>query len=166
MPRLVSLGQLPSLGRPCARKLAATSHTEFHDHERRSALTCSARARRDSLTHNGSVGGGWPDALSIRSWRDGDTLLFALYGELDIASGPLFEHQLQRAQADGPQRLVIDLSGLQFIDCVGLEALLRAHEHAREYGQQLRLLPGPPQTQRVFELTGTAELLGFHANER
>lgn len=85
--------------------------------------------------------------------------VLSLYGELDVASAPLLERRIKRLQWAGASAIVIDLSGLDFIDSTGLHVLIRAHARAEE--GRLTLLRGSRNVHRVFELTGTDELLPF-----
>jgi anti-sigma B factor antagonist len=85
--------------------------------------------------------------------------VLTLYGELDLATIPHLEQQLELARDH--DRLVIDLSALRFMDCSGLRVLLAATQHAQENEQQLHLLRGAPPIQRVFELTNTSALFTF-----
>ena len=48
--------------------------------------------------------------------RRADALILSLSGELDLATSALLERELDAAQATRPMRLVIDLTGLEFID--------------------------------------------------
>jgi anti-sigma B factor antagonist len=102
-----------------------------------------------------------PGALTIQSRREGDVLLVSLAGELDLASAPDLERELQAGENTGPSRVVIDLGGLGFMDSTGLQALLRARERANEAGYALALRRGPHQVQRVFELTKTVDAFTF-----
>ncbi len=106
-----------------------------------------------------------PGGLVIRTWRDASTRLVALYGELDLAGGPLLEQHLRRPGLPVPERLVIDLSGLEFLDCAGLHALLRVRVRCQASGEELSLLRGPPAVDRMFELTGTRRLFSFEDDE-
>lgn len=51
---------------------------------------------------------------------------------------------------------MIDLAEVQFIDCAGLNALLRAHERAGHGSQPLIVRNVSPQAQRLFELVQVA----------
>jgi anti-anti-sigma factor len=88
--------------------------------------------------------------------------LVSLQGKLDIASEQCFEQALRRAWARSCEQIVIDLSELEFIDAVGLKALVRARDHTLARGLQLFLMRGPPNVHRMFELTGTLDLFTFH----
>jgi len=102
-----------------------------------------------------------PGGLVVRGVREGDAFLMSLYGELDIASARVLERRLQMAAASRSGRVVLDLSGLQFVDSAGLHALVRAQDDLRDAGQEVALLRGPRAVQRVFELTGAEELFDF-----
>jgi anti-anti-sigma factor len=52
-----------------------------------------------------------------------------------------------------PGLLVIDLTGVSFIDSTGLRVLLTAAERAREQGRRLVVVRPPPPALRVFHLT-------------
>ena len=90
---------------------------------------------------------------------EGSGFVLSVYGELDVASAPILEKQVKRLQWAGAASIVIDLSGLHFIDSSGLHVLIRAHGRVPE--GQLSLLRGPRTVHRVFELTGTDALLPF-----
>jgi anti-sigma B factor antagonist len=86
--------------------------------------------------------------------------VLALIGELDLASAPQLEHELAKAQAPGT-RIIIDLSGLEFIDSSGLHMLLSANRRFEQNGHELVLRRGPRAVQRLFELTHTQEQFRF-----
>lgn len=80
-------------------------------------------------------------------------VLLTLGGELDLATVPRLQEQLDRA-VRGRGAVVIDLSGLRFIDSSGLHMLVRAERQLHASGGQLVLVRGPRAVRRVFELTG------------
>jgi anti-sigma B factor antagonist len=102
-----------------------------------------------------------PGELALRGAREGNTFVLSLYGELDIASARVLERRLGMARSSRSGRVVLDLSGLQFIDSAGLHALVRVQENLREAGQELALLRGPRAVQQVFELTDAVRLFDF-----
>lgn len=91
-----------------------------------------------------------------------DSVHVTLCGELDLASADQADETLQAAEADGAP-LVVDLSGLTFMDSTGLRLILRAARRARENGRSLKLVSGPPRVQRVFRVTGMESRLPFVA---
>jgi anti-anti-sigma factor len=102
-----------------------------------------------------------PGQLVIDRTIEGDAVTLVVRGELDLTSAPVFERALLEAEASNPRRVIIDLSGLEFMDSTGLRALLIARERAQENGHELALRRGPRQVQRVLELTKTLDAFQF-----
>ncbi len=71
-----------------------------------------------------------------------------LVGELDLAGVPGVEVALAGVDGD----LVIDCSGLTFIDCAGLRVLLGAHQAREAAGAHLILVDPAPCLTRLLEL--------------
>lgn len=101
------------------------------------------------------------DQLSMTAERDGDVRFIALVGELDLATADRVEQELRHVEATGASSIVVDLSGLTFIDSTGARLLLQAFARSRTDANRLTLLRGPRAVQRVFEITGIADLLPF-----
>ncbi|HET6869307.1 MAG TPA: STAS domain-containing protein [Solirubrobacteraceae bacterium] len=99
--------------------------------------------------------------LAVETEHDDDAVVVALAGELDLPVAPLVQDALERALHEPAERLIIDLSGLTFIDSSGLYTLLQADKRCREAGRELSIRPGPPNVQKVFELTNTVDCLPF-----
>ena len=99
--------------------------------------------------------------LIVSTQQHGLATVVTLHGKLDLASESCFEKAVRRACELGAERLVIDLSALQFLDGIGLKALLRARRRSLEHDQELVLVKGPPNVQRMFELTDTLDLFSF-----
>jgi anti-sigma B factor antagonist len=94
--------------------------------------------------------------------RDGERVI-AVTGELDLGSAERVQQELGRAQADDEGPIVLDLSGLTFIDSTGLRVIIEANERLAAGESGWAIVPGPEPVHRVFELTGTAERLPFRA---
>jgi anti-sigma B factor antagonist len=89
----------------------------------------------------------------------GRAIVIAVGGELDLASGPELEAELQRVSAPATELLVVDLSELEFMDSTGLSILVREHQRLTGEGCRMGLVRGSPQVQRLLELTGVSERL-------
>jgi anti-sigma B factor antagonist len=85
--------------------------------------------------------------------------VIAVSGELDLASSPALQEELDRISASDSQLLIIDLRELDFMDSTGLSVLVRAHQRAEEQGRRLAMVKGPQQVQRLLSLTGVADRL-------
>jgi anti-sigma B factor antagonist len=87
-----------------------------------------------------------------------DMVRVALRGELDLQHAYLFEEELRRIEARGPAGLVLDLRRLTFVDSCGLARLLAVRARALRAHRRLLLVRGSEAVQRLFALTGIAEL--------
>lgn len=58
--------------------------------------------------------------------HDGDAVVVRLGGELDLYNAHLVRDALFESVADSPQRLVVDLAGVRFIDSTVLGVLIEA----------------------------------------
>jgi anti-anti-sigma factor len=79
-------------------------------------------------------------------------------GEIDLAAVDQLEGALDRAGAGG-RRLVVDLSGVRFIDSSGLHLLVRAFVRRREAGGEAVLRDPSPTVVRLLAMTGVAGVL-------
>ena len=71
------------------------------------------------------------------------------------------EQALDRLLAEAVEQLVVDLGEVTFVDSTGMGLVLEVHDRSRSEGFKLRLLRGPDEVQRVFELAGVADVLPF-----
>ena len=83
-------------------------------------------------------------------------------GEFDMAATFAVEPALERAlQAPDLRQLTLDLSGLTFIDSVGIGVVIRLAAELETRGIELRIVPGPRHVHRVFTSVGMAQVLPF-----
>jgi anti-sigma B factor antagonist len=97
-------------------------------------------------------------AATARRVTAGDRVIVMLSGEIDIATAPGIERQLQEAESCGRQTIVLDLAAVDFIDSTGVHILIRAQHRADANGRRLVLTRIPAQAQRLFAITGITEL--------
>jgi len=97
----------------------------------------------------------------ISAERDARKARLVLGGDLDMAARFQAEQALDELLSKPVEQLVIDLGEVTFLDSTGMGLVLEVHDRARTEGFKLRLLPGPEDVQRVFELAGVADLLPF-----
>lgn len=83
---------------------------------------------------------------------EGDTDYLVLSGELDfINRGELEDALISRAHH---RVVVVDVSGLTFIDSQGVAAFLHAHKEFEGQGNRLDVLGARGAVRRVFEIMG------------
>lgn len=75
---------------------------------------------------------------------------FALVGELDLAGVSDIEEQLARFDGD----VVLDCSGLTFIDASGLGLLVRTRHACETRGAKFSLIEPSPCLMRLLSITG------------
>jgi len=88
----------------------------------------------------------------VEAERLGAEARVAVRGELDIATLPAFERVITRMRSQGLERMVIDLRGLEFLDSMSIELLLRLHHELTATGAELVVVRGPRAVDRIFEV--------------
>jgi anti-anti-sigma factor len=85
-----------------------------------------------------------------------------LSGEFDMAATFIVEPALERMLETSDLDLItLDLSAVTFIDSVGLGVVVRFSREAEAREAALRIVPGPPEVQHVFETAGLGDALPF-----
>ena len=75
-----------------------------------------------------------------------------LEGEIDLHISPRVERSLASMIKKRPKHVVVDLSGVTFIDSSGLAALIRARQDVQEYGGKLTLAGIKDNVRLIFEM--------------
>jgi anti-sigma B factor antagonist len=92
--------------------------------------------------------------------RTQDATLITLAGELDVVCSDSFKRRFAEATEDDPERVVIDLRDLTFIDSTGLALLLRVRDLSEDVGFTLWMVSTETDpTSRIFRMTGTNTIL-------
>jgi anti-sigma B factor antagonist len=109
---------------------------------------------------------GWRRQAAIMSAilciRPGDgATLVAISGEVDVCTEAQLQQALLQLIREHPAGLMLDVSGLSFMDCAGLRALLVTRRRAEMRGVFLRLIATSAPVRRIIELTGAQEALAM-----
>lgn len=100
----------------------------------------------------------WPPFEIHESLEPNGTVGLALFGELDLAVAGRLEDRLGRLREQG-RRVRLDLSGVDFIDSSGVQAVIAQLRTAHRERWSLELEPHvTPSVRRVIE---TLELAAF-----
>ena len=102
-----------------------------------------------------------PSHLEMQVVACGGDHTVILGGELDMASSPSVEAALAHVCTDDTSVVRLDLSKLGFIDSSGIRAVLAAKQLCAEHDCGFLLVPGQPQVQRAFALTGVLNALNL-----
>ncbi len=80
--------------------------------------------------------------------------VLTLSGELDIGSAQVLEDAVEEACATGAKELVLDLCAIDFMDSMGLRALLNARTTCQASDCDYHVTPASRPVQRVLDATG------------
>jgi anti-anti-sigma factor len=80
-------------------------------------------------------------------------VIVAVHGDLDLHSAGELGDRLVGVVDRGAASLVVDLSGVPFVDSQGLGALLRGTRRFGSGKEHFRLVVPAPEVRRLFELT-------------
>ena len=103
-----------------------------------------------------SGGGG---QLEVDSVVLEDQAVIRLRGELDMDTAERFSEATRVAFAAGVPTVLIDLSGLDFIDSSGLRELVVAHRRQHEIGGGVVLRAPSEAIRRVLDIVGLDKVL-------
>ena len=83
--------------------------------------------------------------------RDGITILRPA-GDIDLGRSPAFRADIRKALTDKPSRLVIELSGVSYMDSSGVATLVEAMQLARKTNSRLVLCSLSDRVHSIFEI--------------
>ena len=93
------------------------------------------------------------------------TAVFRLTGRMTLGMRLReIESTISDAAENGVERLILDLSGIEFIDSAGLGALMILYGNMKVRGGQLRLVAPGPKVLEVLKLTHTDAILPVDPN--
>ena len=85
------------------------------------------------------------------------TRVFRLTGPLTL--GNMFELQAALRQDPQPALMILDLSGVPYIDSAGLGVVVNCHVHCQNKGAALALAGVNERVMEMFRMTRTAEIM-------
>jgi anti-sigma B factor antagonist len=93
--------------------------------------------------------------------RQGDACVVKLAGELDLYNAKQVREALAEAASDSPQRVVVDLGEVEFIDSTALGVLIEARTRLNNRRAFLLAAPGL-ETRRALEISGLDRHFSVH----
>ena len=100
--------------------------------------------------------------LELSSTRHGDRTVVAVEGELDIVSRTQFTAHVDAAIRENGNKIILDLSGLGFIDTSALSTVVAYWKRLAADGGTLALAGALYSTARVLWITGLAQRLPMY----
>jgi anti-anti-sigma factor len=98
------------------------------------------------------------DELKIRASREGSTATVVASGEIDLSTVDELRSAVTGA-AEDVEKLLLDLTDVEFIDSAGLGGLLELRSTLRSRNVTLEISAGEGPVKQAMEITGLSELL-------
>jgi anti-sigma B factor antagonist len=102
-----------------------------------------------------------PSSFAIDSQLQADTARMTVAGELDIATVDQLEAEVGAVLARGVRQLVLDLTGLTFIDSSALRLFIVLNDRSAGEDWQLSLIRPAGPALSIFQISGAEEHLPF-----
>ena len=90
--------------------------------------------------------------------------IVSIAGELEMATVPLVSAALQDEPAAGAEAVVVDLSGVTFMDSTGLATLMNLKRDLDARGGRLVIACPEGPARLLFDVAGVADQLALHWN--
>jgi anti-sigma B factor antagonist len=94
--------------------------------------------------------------------REDGTALMTIVGAIDLTTASDLRHAMHGVLDRGACRVVVDVSGVEFCDSIGLGTFAYAHQHCTASGGSLRLASPTPFLARLLQTVGLAGPIPVH----
>lgn len=101
------------------------------------------------------------EQMSVEASQHGAAVVVAVSGELDLATGPALQQALLGALLHRPQRVVVDLEKLTYLDSIGLGLLVSFQRRTAADGVATVLICSDPHCRKIFAVTGLDSFFTF-----
>jgi anti-sigma B factor antagonist len=102
--------------------------------------------------------------MKLHESRDRNVAIFHLEDEIDLHYAPALRALFQAKANQRCPALVVDLSGVQFIDSTGIAVLLEYLRDASEFGGKFCVAAPTDHVRHVFEIIRLHEVLPIFAS--
>ena len=90
--------------------------------------------------------------MDVSTRKDGSHVIVTVAGEVDLYTSPKMREALFAGLAEPPARVVVDLSGVSYMDSSGIATLVEALRAARKISGRLVLAGLTDRVREVLEL--------------
>lgn len=101
--------------------------------------------------------------VTVTSRADGDRTVVDVTGEIDVYTAPALREELTNLIDAEHTDLVVDLTGVSFMDSTGLGVLVGALKKVRTIGGDLRLVIDSEKILKVFRITALTQVFTIHS---
>ena len=100
--------------------------------------------------------------MKITQRVEGDVTVFLPEGRIDTLAADEMDQVLQAAVAGGSHKIVLDMSGVDYISSAGLRSLAAVLVKSRAEGGDMKLAALNKRVTRVFNIIGFDLLMSVH----
>ena len=97
--------------------------------------------------------------MEIHNRVEKGILIIAIDGRLDAASAPVAEGEINKALEGEQNRLLFDLSGLEYLSSGGLRIILSAAKEIKRRGGKVALAALKQYVYEIFEVSGFTAMI-------
>lgn len=101
--------------------------------------------------------------VSVSRTTDGGVPVLAVSGEVDVYSAPTLKERFAELINSGASTLVVDLTGVAFLDSTGLGALVEARALTGDAGGSLLIVCTQERIMKLFTITGLDSVFTIHS---
>jgi anti-sigma B factor antagonist len=102
--------------------------------------------------------------MDISEDRRADAVILALSGKLDATTAKTFEDRILGVINSGTQRLVVDLSQLDYVSSSGLRVFIIAAKRLQTVDGKIVLCSMKDHVRQVFDLAGFSSMLSIYGS--
>jgi anti-sigma B factor antagonist len=92
------------------------------------------------------------ETLKVKWDTRGTAVVVSPVGDVDLNASPTLRQALKQVQQTKPQSLVIDLSGVPYMDSSGVATLVEAMKIARDQRSKMTLAAPTARVKSIFEI--------------
>lgn len=96
--------------------------------------------------------------VSVTSRPSGERTVVHVTGEIDVYTAPTLREELAKLVDGGHNDLVVDLTGVPFMDSTGLGVLVGALKKVKTHGGDLALVIDQEKVLKVFRITALTQV--------
>ena len=100
--------------------------------------------------------------LSVTSHDRGDLTIVVVEGEVDVYTASVLREKLVDVIDADHADVIVDLTGVGFLDSTGLGVLVGALKKIRGFGGRLQLVIDQEKVMKVFRITALTQVFTIH----
>lgn len=103
--------------------------------------------------------------MQVSEKRNNDIAIYNVKGDIDINSSPEVRKVFDRIVNEKMTKIVINLTGVPYIDSSGLATLVEMLKRTRTYGGKIKLSNLTAKVKSLFEITKLEKLFEIYDTE-